>query len=86
MITSASQDKKDTIAIFDLDGTITSKDTFIAFIKYVNGKLKYYLGILYLSPYIVLFYLKLYTNRELKEMFFSYYTNYKLKQALKVLL
>lgn len=62
-----------TIAVFDLDGTITDKDTYLEFIKYSKGKAYYYLGFLLLSPYVVLFYLKLISNHKLKEVFFSFF-------------
>ncbi len=62
-----------TIAVFDLDGTITYNDTFLEFIKYFKGSIRFYLGIVLMSPYILLFYLKLYTNTQLKELFFSHY-------------
>ncbi|PWH82383.1 hypothetical protein DIS18_09015 [Algibacter marinivivus] len=62
-----------TIAVFDLDGTITSKDTYLEFIKYFNGQLNFYIGIIILSPFIVLFYLGLLNNVKLKELFFSFF-------------
>ena len=61
------------IAFFDLDGTITSKDTFLDFIVFCRGKRSFYLGILLLSPFIILYVLKLYPNFKLKEYFFYYY-------------
>lgn len=65
--------KNSVIAVFDLDGTITSKDTFLEFIKYYKGNLKFYLGLLFLAPNIFLFFIKIYTNSKLKEKFFSYF-------------
>lgn len=62
-----------TIAVFDLDGTITDKDTYLEFIKYSKGKTAYYLGFLILSPFIVLYFLKIVSNHRLKERFFSYF-------------
>ena len=61
------------IAFFDLDGTITSKDTFLDFIKYCRGDFFFYLGLFVLSPYIFLYIFKLYPNYKLKELFFTYY-------------
>lgn len=61
------------IAVFDLDGTITDKDTYLEFIKYSKGKTGYYLGFLILSPFIVLYFLKIISNHRLKERFFSYF-------------
>lgn len=61
------------IAFFDLDGTITSNDTFIDFIVFCRGKFPFFLGLLILSPYLLLFTFKLYPNYKLKELFFKYY-------------
>lgn len=61
------------IAFFDLDGTITKKDTYIEFIKYARGKLFFLFGITVLSPFILLFYLKIIPNYKLKEYFFSFF-------------
>ena len=64
---------KGVIAFFDLDGTITKKDTFIDFIIFVRGYFFFFLGLLVLSPFIVLFKLKLFPNYRLKELFFKFY-------------
>ena len=48
------------LAVFDLDGTITKKDTFIEFIRFVHGSITLYLGMILQLPFIGLFYLKLY--------------------------
>lgn len=61
------------IAFFDLDGTITSRDTFIDFIIFCRGPIFFFLGLLQLSPFIFLFFLKLYPNHKLKELFFGFY-------------
>jgi phosphatidylglycerophosphatase C len=75
-------DKKTTIAVFDLDGTITNKDTFLEFIKYYRGSIKFYTGLLVLFPFVILFYLKLYSNNRLKECFFYYF--FKGKPAIEI--
>ena len=61
------------VAFFDLDGTITLKDTFIDFIKFCRGNLIFYLGLIFMSPYIFLYIFKFYPNYKLKELFFTYY-------------
>lgn len=65
--------KEKGIAFFDLDGTITSKDTFIDFIVFCRGKFFFLLGLLLLSPLIVLYLIRLFPNYRLKELFFRYY-------------
>ena len=61
------------IALFDFDGTITTKDTFIEFTKYSVGDIKFFLGVLYLSPMLIAFKLKLIPNYKAKEYMLSYF-------------
>lgn len=61
------------LALFDLDGTITEKDTLIEFIKYTHGNLKYYLGLLILSPILILYKLKVIPNWRAKEIMLNWY-------------
>ena len=56
-----------TLAIFDFDGTITTKDSFIQFILFTHGELKTFFGTLALSPWIILYQLKKFPNWKLKE-------------------
>lgn len=76
---------KRTIAVFDFDGTLTTKDTLLEFIKFACGKRKFYMGFLLYSPILVLMKLRLYPNWKAKEKIFSYYfkgMNYKNFQKL----
>ena len=61
------------IAFFDFDGTICRGDSFLAFIRFAKGRGAYRRGILWLSPWIVLYFLRLYPNWRLKERFFSHF-------------
>jgi len=61
------------LALFDFDGTITRKDTFLVFIRYCVGSLRYYLGLLLLSPVLVSYKLKLIPNWRAKEIVFAYF-------------
>jgi HAD superfamily hydrolase (TIGR01490 family) len=61
------------IALFDFDGTITKKDSLPDFIKYAVGKRAYYYGLLFLSPILVAYKLKLTPNYIAKEKLISYY-------------
>jgi phosphatidylglycerophosphatase C len=55
------------LALFDFDGTITTKDTLFEIIKFQKGSLAFYLGMIWLSPFMVLFKLKLISAKRAKE-------------------
>jgi phosphatidylglycerophosphatase C len=59
------------LALFDFDGTITTKDTFFEMIKFQKGSLAFYFGMLGLLPELVLFKLKLLSSRKIKERVLS---------------
>lgn len=61
------------IAVFDFDGTLTQKDTFIEFIRFCHGSFNLYLGLIILSPFLVCYKLRLYPNYKAKEKVFSYF-------------
>ena len=71
------------IAFFDLDHTITSKDTFIEFLKFTHGKFRFYLNIICLSPILVLYKVKLIPNWKAKIILLSFF--YKRWTAEKLL-
>ena len=64
---------KRAIAVFDFDGTLTSKDTLVEFIKYACGTWRFYLGFTCYSPIIVLMFLHLYPNWKAKEKIFAFF-------------
>lgn len=61
------------IAFFDFDGTITTKDTLLEFIKYRHGKNKFYFGFLLHSPWLVLMKVGLLSNQATKEKILRYF-------------
>lgn len=61
------------IAFFDFDGTITSKDTLAEIIKYAKGKPAYFFGLIILSPVIIAYKLKLLSNHKAKEIMLQYF-------------
>ena len=63
--------KKETIAVFDFDGTITRKDTLLEFIKFSKGRWSFYCGILFLSPLLFAMKMKLLPNWKVKQRLFS---------------
>jgi HAD superfamily hydrolase (TIGR01490 family) len=64
---------KKQIAIFDFDGTITLKDSFIEFLNFVFGRFATFRGLFALSPILVLYKIKLVSNETAKKRLFSYF-------------
>ena len=52
---------------FDFDGTLTTRDTLLEFIRYACGTPRFLLGFLIHSPLLVLMKLRLYPNGRTKE-------------------
>jgi HAD superfamily hydrolase (TIGR01490 family) len=61
------------IAFFDFDGTVTTKDTLLEFIKHSRGTAFFYFGFLLNSPYMVAFKLKLISNQLAKEKVLQFF-------------
>lgn len=61
------------LAIFDFDGTITTRDSFKDFIIYCHGIFKTCLGCFLLSPIILAYLLKILPNWKAKQFVFSYF-------------
>lgn len=55
------------IAFFDFDGTITTKDTLLEFIKFTQGTPAFLAGFLLHSPYLVAYKLNIIPNQLAKE-------------------
>lgn len=58
---------------FDFDGTLTTRDTLIAFIRYAKGTSAFVLGFLLHAPLLVLMKLRLYPNWKAKQRVFAYF-------------
>ena len=65
--------EKRVIAVFDFDGTLTKKDSFIEFIRFVYGSRKLYMGLMMNIFLILAFKLHLYSNGLAKQKLFSYF-------------
>ncbi|RYG06234.1 MAG: haloacid dehalogenase-like hydrolase, partial [Chitinophagaceae bacterium] len=63
------------IAFFDFDGTITTKDTLLEFIKFCKGKPAFYAGFLLNAHYLVGFKAGIITNQRAKERILEYFFN-----------
>lgn len=61
------------IVASDFDGTLTSKDTLLEFIRFAKGNARCLFGFLLYSPLIVLMKLKLYPNYKSKQKVFSFF-------------
>ena len=65
--------QKPVLALFDFDGTITSRDSFIEFIRFCKGSLSLYFGFFLLFPALILMKLKLVPNWKVKEWAIIYF-------------
>ena len=61
------------IVAFDFDGTLTTKDTLIVFIRYARGNMAFLLGFVLFSPLLVLMKLGLYPNWKAKQKVFAHF-------------
>jgi HAD superfamily hydrolase (TIGR01490 family) len=61
------------IAFFDFDGTITTKDTLLEFIRFSKGNTRFNLGFLLNSPWLVAMKLKLISNQKAKERILTHF-------------
>lgn len=61
------------IYAFDFDGTLTTKDTLLEFIRFAKGTRQMSLGFLLFSPLLILMKLNLYPNWKAKQKLFSYF-------------
>lgn len=61
------------IAFFDFDGTLTTKDTLMPFLKFVVGKPVYYIKLFAISPVLIAYFLKLIRNDVAKQLVLKWY-------------
>ncbi len=64
---------KKEIAFFDFDGTITTKDTLLEFIKFSKGHFRFYLGFILHIPFLIGFKIKLISNQTAKEKILKFF-------------
>ena len=62
-----------TVIATDFDGTLTTRDTLLEFIRFAKGDVSFFFGFLLFSPLIVLMKLHLYPNWKTKQKVFSYF-------------
>lgn len=61
------------LALFDFDGTITRTDSLKEFIIFMKGRRNYYLGLLWLSPFLLLYKAGVIPNWKAKEILLAYF-------------
>lgn len=61
------------VAAFDFDGTLTTKDTFLEFIKFTHGKTAFTAGFLLLAPVLVLYKARIIPNYKAKRIAFGFF-------------
>jgi HAD superfamily hydrolase (TIGR01490 family) len=61
------------VVAFDFDGTLTRKDTFLEFIRFVKGKRAFFTGFLLYCPLLILCLLKIYPRWKAKQKLFGYF-------------
>ena len=64
---------KKSIAFFDFDGTVTTKDTMLELIKFHFGNIHFIKGMLYVSPWIAGMKTKMVSHQIAKEKLLSYF-------------
>ncbi len=67
------QRETNVVAAFDFDGTLTTGDTFIAFVRFTHGARRLFLGLLRHAPWLLMMKMGLYPNGKAKEKVFSYF-------------
>lgn len=61
------------LAVFDFDGTLTTKDTFLELIKFHKGEFSFWWGFMKMSPVIALHLLKIIPNWKAKEYVLTHF-------------
>lgn len=62
-----------TLALFDFDGTITTHDSLLKFIRFVAGDINAIRGLILLSPVLIAYKLRLIPNYKAKQYVLSYF-------------
>jgi len=71
------------LILFDFDGTLTTKDTMIEFIKFVRGSNKLYLGYALISPTLIGMKLGMIPNDKAKERLLTHHFKGMSQSALR---
>ncbi len=61
------------IVVFDFDGTLTRKDSFIDFIAFVHGRLRLFVGMMLNVHWIAAYFFHIISNEKLKQLLFEFF-------------
>jgi HAD-superfamily subfamily IB hydrolase, TIGR01490 len=75
--------ERKTLALFDFDGTITKKDSFIEFIRFYKGEATFIFGMMLLSPFLIAYKLKIIKNWQAKQMTLKFFFRGETVDAFK---
>ena len=64
---------KGSLALFDFDGTITSRDSLFEIIRFIRGRFRFMTGMLLLSPFVGLHIVRVLPNWKVKERVLGYF-------------
>jgi HAD superfamily hydrolase (TIGR01490 family) len=62
-----------TLVVFDFDGTLTFKDSMLEIAKFHQGVFRFLLGMLLLSPFLILYKIGIIPNWKAKEYFLTHF-------------
>jgi HAD superfamily hydrolase (TIGR01490 family) len=79
-----SQAQQPAIAVFDFDGTISDRDSFLAFIRHTHGFWGRLWGFLLHLPYLMMYLLGRYPNDRFKENIFTHFYAGKTEEDLVI--
>ena len=64
---------KTKLAVFDFDGTLTSRDSMLEFTRFYSGNARFFLGMLYLMPMLLRYKAGWFPNWRAKERFLTHF-------------
>lgn len=67
MICQSDNPPKAIVAAFDFDGTITTRDSFVELIRFIQGDVKFVLGIIPEIPFFILYLFGFFSRQQIKE-------------------
>ncbi len=72
-VSAISQTKSTALALFDFDGTLTTRDSFLDFLLYSRGKIRVLSGSILLAPFLLAYKMRILSNQKAKELVLQYF-------------